>query len=837
MGGEIGTDLKITLSAAQLTSGLVTPILDDTELDLPHLEDGVILHLRSTLKKLNGNLHIEKVWTPSLQREGDKSIMEVFARIPTSKKASATKLKRIMRNANTCRLYLRVITIADLANLDGTTIDSDRLKGKWRASSKLVWPRQCAPTKSQWDDFRWALRRTICTTNGNLHHPFKLDAPLGEWLQTPRHTIYNAYRDDINLYCHAMYDEEATTPLDKYKMRILEGRTDFQRVEDEEVNELPPETHPVEAQHADDNTAVALQEYAIKQVDEQQSTTPYYTIENRQALDSADKLFVASDGSHDPITGNAAYAWVITTEDRSGEIRGSQPVRANPKNMTSYRAELAGVHKLLVALVDTGLNEKEIELGCDNKSALDRSNTPEQSLDDMTAAEGDLLKVIKDTLPKFSNIALQHVRGHQDRTKSYENLPLQAQLNVDCDKAAKETMREQSQPATRPEPIEGTGATLYLNNNMITTDINSEIANAAHGNNMKDYLKERHEWTETELNQINWKALGDAKRRQPRQQSQRTSKLLNGWLPVGHNLMKYGKEGVCPSCGADDETILHLFRCKDDRMRETLKEAIDKAETKLGKANVPTTTYKHFFDMYRDTCQLKGQHHEVECEHAATARQIQETLGEEAILRGYLTSHWTYAINARWRAPQCHPGDDAPPKQRSPYQMGVLLQETVWDIFEELWTKRNEILHGPNSHVEKAETSTATRRLLHYKRHSNDLLSPSAQHQINFPELTIINWSSKRKKDQLRVLDKLHRHWQRDRRLRKAGQKRIYEMNGWHAYDPHPPDPGEEEENPPNPPPDPGEEEVNPPDLEAEEENGTPIPPDSEGEEGHGYLV
>ena len=38
-GQEIGTDFKITLSAAQLTSGLTTPILDDTELDLPHLED------------------------------------------------------------------------------------------------------------------------------------------------------------------------------------------------------------------------------------------------------------------------------------------------------------------------------------------------------------------------------------------------------------------------------------------------------------------------------------------------------------------------------------------------------------------------------------------------------------------------------------------------------------------------------------------------------------------------------------------------------------------------------------------------------------------------------
>ena len=152
----------------------------------------------------------------------------------------------------------------------------------------------------------------------------------------------------------------------------------------------------------------------MKQDDEQQSDIPYYTEENRQALDNADKLIVASDGSHDPITGDAAFAWVITTEDRSGHIRGSQPVRANPKNMTSYRAELAGVHKLLGALVDTGLNEKEIELGCDNKGAIDRSNIPEQSLDDMTAAEGDLLKVIKDTLPKFPHITLEHVRGHQD---------------------------------------------------------------------------------------------------------------------------------------------------------------------------------------------------------------------------------------------------------------------------------------------------------------------------------------------------------------------------------------------------------------------------------------
>ena len=128
-------------------------------------------------------------------------------------------------------------------------------------------------------------------------------------------------------------------------------------------------------------------------------------------------------------------------------------------------------------------------MGCDNKGAIDKTASPYLNLDDMTAAEGDLIKVITETLPDFPNITLKHVRGHQDRGTSYENLPLEAQLNVDCDKAAKQAMGEQSMPTIRPDPIEGVGATLYINNNMITTNINDEIVYAAHVDNMKEYIK------------------------------------------------------------------------------------------------------------------------------------------------------------------------------------------------------------------------------------------------------------------------------------------------------------------------------------------------------------
>ena len=113
-------------------------------------------------------------------------------------------------------------------------------------------------------------------------------------------------------------------------------------------------------------------------------------------------------------------------------------------------------------------------MGCNNKGVIDKTASPYLNLDDMTVAEGDLIKVITETLPNFPNITLKHIWGLQDRGTSYENLPLEAQLNVDCNRAAEQEMREQLTPMTRPDLIEGVGATLYIDNNMITTNINDE---------------------------------------------------------------------------------------------------------------------------------------------------------------------------------------------------------------------------------------------------------------------------------------------------------------------------------------------------------------------------
>ena len=404
-GKEIGDDFKILLSAAQLTSGLTVPILDDVDIELPYLEEGVISHLRSTLKKLHGSIHIENVWTPQLQREGDRSLMEAFAQ--HEPKIQPGYLKA----ANTCQLFVRVVTIAELANIDGTTIDTERLEGKWRAESNLIWPRQCAPTPDQWRKFKSCLRRTFCKGNRSQYMPFDLTTPLGVWHQVPRHIQYHAYRDEMRVYCVQRYEselEDNSTPKYRvYDMRILEGETDFEKT-DEEIETLPNIIHPTEVQHVEGNLVESQNKYDITH-EEQQEEEPYFETENKRNLECADKLIVASNGSHDPESSKAAFAWTITTEDRSGYIQGAKPVRAHPRNMTSYRAELAGIQEALKILKKENLQEKTIEMGCDNKGAINKTVSPYLNLDDMTAAEGDLIKVITDTLTNFPNITLKHV--------------------------------------------------------------------------------------------------------------------------------------------------------------------------------------------------------------------------------------------------------------------------------------------------------------------------------------------------------------------------------------------------------------------------------------------
>ena len=98
-------------------------IFEDVQTDLSFLGPGWLLHQPNRMALSNITMWIERQWTSPLQRVGDQSIMKAFINITnvTTRKLEMT---------NYCRCYLRVITIADLANLDGRSILGGRMDGK-----------------------------------------------------------------------------------------------------------------------------------------------------------------------------------------------------------------------------------------------------------------------------------------------------------------------------------------------------------------------------------------------------------------------------------------------------------------------------------------------------------------------------------------------------------------------------------------------------------------------------------------------------------------------------------------------------------------------------------
>ena len=62
--------------------------------------------------------------------------------------------KHQLRKVNKVRLYLRVITIADLANEAGNYIRDDMLTGEWTAGTDLEFPKQNRPPPEWFALFR-----------------------------------------------------------------------------------------------------------------------------------------------------------------------------------------------------------------------------------------------------------------------------------------------------------------------------------------------------------------------------------------------------------------------------------------------------------------------------------------------------------------------------------------------------------------------------------------------------------------------------------------------------------------------------------------------------------
>jgi ribonuclease HI len=256
----------------------------------------------------------------------------------------------------------------------------------------------------------------------------------------------------------------------------------------------------------------------------------------------ATNIIAASDASVNPITGEAAFNWRITTYEKRGLITKSSFVNSNPMYMNSYRGEMAGIQDLVDWLHTTELRQKVIKIVCDNESCVKALNKGELSLVDLDKAESDLIRDIVNKLCDFDDITVEWVRGHQDDNIAYSDLSSESQLNVDCDAAAKLHLEQGTKPQHPPKTIVGSKATLYLGGYMVTTDINDQIQMAGQSKKMLAYAADKFGWTDNQaIATVNWRAIGRAKKRLKLSPSVQATKMMYNWLNVGSQKKKWAE--------------------------------------------------------------------------------------------------------------------------------------------------------------------------------------------------------------------------------------------------------------------------------------------------------
>ena len=417
---SVANAMLTTLDQLQMRVGFVRPIMEFTSLPIRYAStkgefDGYFLSLRQRLADIDGSLWLEDAWTPTLQREGDASIME---RLVESNLFSPSVLSR----ANNARLYLRVITIADLASEKGHYIPDGRFDGTFQAGSDLLFPDIPCPPRKDLALLKQCIQRTFCIfapPYQRLAYSLPLDKPLGKWHKTRRNVWFDCYRSRDKLFFRTIEGE-----LREHRQRT--PGTGFYHFH-ETVSTLPDDAHPIP--HRQVGSAVWSQRpHDLSLETNPAAPPPGHLLGNTITDPTRETITIAGDGSVHIKEQVSAAAWLVTSGEPGAAFEEEETAMATVlledvervNATSSYRSEANNVFRGLAHIQYLGLTPKEVAQWCDNEQVVKDSETPLDTPKKMLHADADMILAIHHLRNRADfHVTLRHVYGHQD-TKSIE---------------------------------------------------------------------------------------------------------------------------------------------------------------------------------------------------------------------------------------------------------------------------------------------------------------------------------------------------------------------------------------------------------------------------------
>jgi hypothetical protein len=210
--------------------------------------------------------------------------------------------------------------------------------------------------------------------------------------------------------------------------------------------------------------------------------------------------------------------------------------------MDSYRAEAYGLLSpvTLLDLMSKFFHRPlpPITIWCDNLSVVQTINSIITRVrpvfpNDTRRPSWDIILATCRTFQAHPSVSLQHVKGRQDRTTTFWNLPLEAQLNIQAEKVATALHEGPSHGTDRGPMIPGSGCPLVIENEVIPSNHRRRIRTRRGKERLMTYIQEKLQIPAKDLSNIDWESHSYAIRSIPIPNRTFLIKFLQKWLPVG----------------------------------------------------------------------------------------------------------------------------------------------------------------------------------------------------------------------------------------------------------------------------------------------------------------
>ena len=733
---DIGKQLRIVYAWTSYQAGVSFPLLERPEVELDYVQGRAIPAMRQYLSSIDGTITLNNKYIQPKLRKNDQCIME---RVSTM---NFTKNQR--ERINCVRMYIGIMYLSEICNVAGDQIrpriDSGNHDQTYYTST-LKQPKQQRPNDSSFKLWRDVLN-TFTTTNRVLKHK------LGMWTKhhstSGRWHAYQDINDQIFKYIHNKDDDHHYwESFTRHGTKLqLEDELDFDMYSPHnsipiQINSFANRSHytdqNVVVEHPtrcpyQHNPEVSWDKYIQQQPEWVKALlvqVEFYSSDDGDANlfditaehEKHGHLIAVSDGS--VMFHNMSFGWILSTPDGVRLVGAAGPCNGRGN---SLRAEGAGMLSvtLFLAILTKYLKMTSLNVVCiaDNAELIRRCNAHKQYKEpypnETLRSEFDVTEQIYKTQTEYNiNATFKWVKGHQDKKIRKDDLPLEAQLNIEADELA--GAYQQTNGIFRPlvHLLPSCPAMLAIRGISITSNYRKQLIRAYVEPAYIQYLQYRFEWSDSTIQTIAWKCLSLAIQRIRRDVL--VTKVCNELLPTAATLYKrnYQNHDTCILCH-HQETIEHMLRCESPTRIKwriqfmcALRKRLEYLETEFSIGETLCTAISEWLEtgiVIIDNYPPRF--------HAALATQT--TIGWRHLFAGRLSQEWLQIQNiTRPRTEE---------RQNDSYIWGASIVEVTLSQYIKLWELRNEEVHGKTAEQQeqtrKSKLAVEVRKLDTWKNES-----------------------------------------------------------------------------------------------------------------------